>query len=114
MKSSVSRGRLTADVQSLQAFQTRYIFAQGNTDAGDWLFNTLHSSAACRDDHYSFTALGFAAVTNMKCWNAHNGGPQTTLHYHKNPDTIDTLNLPCMTQVLQVNVAAVAALARPR
>jgi len=72
-----------------------------------------HLSGACRDDHYSFTIRGFSAVTNMDCWNAHNGGGETTPHYHKSTDTIETLDLGCMTDVVRVNVASIAELAGP-
>lgn len=72
-----------------------------------------HLSGACRDDHYSFTSRGYSAVTNMDCWDAHNGGGETTPHYHRTSDTIATLNLDCMTQVVQVNIASVAELAHP-
>jgi leucyl aminopeptidase len=70
-------------------------------------------SGVCRDDHVSFTDIGYSAITNMDCWQAHNGGPETTPHYHKTTDTIDTLNLDCMTEAVQVNVAALAELAGP-
>ena len=70
-------------------------------------------SGVCRDDHVSFTALGIPAVTNMDCWEAHNVGGETTPHYHRSTDTIETLNLDCMTQAVQVSVASVAALAGP-
>ena len=72
-----------------------------------------HPSGACRDDHVSFTDLGIPAVTNMDCWEAHNGGGENTPHYHRTTDTINTLNLDCMSQVVQVNVASVADLAGP-
>jgi hypothetical protein len=72
-----------------------------------------HLSGACRDDHWSFTSRGISAITNMDCWDAHNGGPESTPYYHRSTDTISTLNLACMTQVVQVNVAVVAELARP-
>ncbi|MEW6747351.1 MAG: M20/M25/M40 family metallo-hydrolase [Planctomycetota bacterium] len=72
-----------------------------------------HLSGACRDDHISFTNLGYSAISNMDCWDAHNGGGETTPYYHKSTDTIDTLNLDCMTQVVQVNVAALVELAGP-
>jgi len=74
-----------------------------------------HPSGVCRDDHYAFTLLGIPAVTNMDCWQAHNGsiGGETTPHYHRTSDTIGTLNLACMTEVIQVNVASVADLAVP-
>jgi Zn-dependent M28 family amino/carboxypeptidase len=73
-------------------------------------------SGVCRDDHVSFTDLGYSAITNMDCWEAHNGGVggESTPHYHKTTDTIETLNLDCMTEVVQVNVAVVAELAGPR
>ncbi len=72
-----------------------------------------HLSGSCQDDHYAFTLLGISAVTNMDCWEAHNGGGESTPHYHRTTDTIETLNLPCMTQAVQVNVASVAELAGP-
>jgi len=74
-----------------------------------------HLSGVCRDDHVSFTDRGLSAVTNMDCWEAHNGNQngETTPHYHRTTDTIDTLNLPCMTQAIQVSVAALAELAGP-
>jgi len=72
-----------------------------------------HPSGSCRDDHVSFTYYGISAVTNMDCWEAHNGGGETTPHYHRTTDTIETLNLPCMTQVVQVSIASIADLAGP-
>ncbi len=70
-------------------------------------------SGVCRDDHVSFTALGIPAVTAMDCWEAHNGGigGESTPFYHRSTDTIETLNLPCMTQAIQVSIAALAELA---
>jgi Zn-dependent M28 family amino/carboxypeptidase len=73
-----------------------------------------HLSGACRDDHYSFTVRGYSAITNMDCWEAHNGGGETTPHYHRTTDTIETLDLDCMTEAVQVNVASVAELAHPQ
>lgn len=70
-----------------------------------------HPSASCQDDHVSFTALGIPAVTNMDCWEAHNGGGESTPHYHRTTDTISTLNLDCMTEAVQVNIASVADMA---
>ncbi len=70
-------------------------------------------SGVCRDDHYSFTQVGISAVTNMDCWEAHNGGGESTPHYHRTTDTIETLNLDCLAQAVQVNVASVAELATP-
>jgi leucyl aminopeptidase len=72
-----------------------------------------HPSGVCRDDHVSFTALGYSAVTNMDCWEAHNIGGETTPHYHRTTDTLETLNMDCMTQAVQVNIATVADLAGP-
>ncbi len=72
-----------------------------------------HLSGMCRDDHISFTDLGIAAVSLMDCWDAHNGGNENTPYYHTSGDTIDTLNLDCMTQAVQVNMAAVAELGGP-
>ncbi len=76
---------------------------------------TKKQTGVCQDDHYAFTLLGIPAVTNMDCWEAHNGGigGESTPHYHRTTDTLATLNLPCMTQAVQVNVAAVADLAGP-
>jgi hypothetical protein len=72
-----------------------------------------HPSGSCRDDHVSFTNLGYSAITNMDCWEAHNIGGETTPHYHRTTDTIETLNLDCMTQCVQVSVASVAEMAVP-
>lgn len=74
---------------------------------------TKKRSGNCRDDHVSFSDRGFSATTSMDCWEAHNGGNEKTPHYHRSSDTIDTLNLDCMTQVVQVNLAALAELAGP-
>jgi hypothetical protein len=70
-------------------------------------------SGACRDDHVSFTNLGIPAVTNMDCWQAHNGGGESTPYYHRTTDTIETLNMDCMTEAVQVSIASVADLAGP-
>ncbi len=74
-----------------------------------------HPSGVCHDDHYAFTQQGISAITNMDCWQAHNGGQggESTPHYHRTTDTLSTLNMPCMTQAVQVNIAAVADLAGP-
>lgn len=72
-----------------------------------------HRSQACRDDHISFTTRNIPAVTNMDCWEAHNGGDETTPHYHRSSDTADTLDFERLAQVARVNVAAVAELAGP-
>ena len=142
MVDAVSKGRLTAFVQALEDLETRYTYTQGNTDAGDMLFDFFdqigleverhvadhvisvceqyvgvpvakHPSGSCKDDHYAFTSAGYSAVTNMDCWDAHNGGGESTPHYHRSTDTVATLNLDCMTEVVQVNVASVAELAIP-
>ena len=51
-------------------------------------------TGVCRDDHYAFTLLGIPAITNMDCWEAHNGGigGETTPHYHRTTDTLATLS----------------------
>ena len=88
------------------------VIAASNTYVGIPI--AKHPSGVCQDDHYAFTQLGISAITNMDCWEAHNTGSETTPHYHKTTDTVATLNLPCMTQAIQVSVAAVAELAGPR
>jgi leucyl aminopeptidase len=72
-----------------------------------------HPSGSCRDDHVSFTNLGYSAITNMDCWESHNWGGETTPHYHRTTDTIETLNMDCTTEAVQVNIACVADLAGP-
>jgi hypothetical protein len=72
-----------------------------------------HRTGTCRDDHVSFSDHGFSAISTMDCWDAHNGGNESTPHYHRSTDTLSTLNLDCMKQVVQVNIASVADLAVP-
>ena len=71
-------------------------------------------TGACESDHLSFHAFGYPAVTCTEAWEALNGAGETLPHHHHSSDLLDTLNLERMTQVVKVNLAAVAELARPR
>ncbi len=68
------------------------------------------------DDHTYFQEAGYPAFTPMDCVEAHNL-PQSgehTPHYHKTSDTIDTLHMPFMTDVVGVLVGALAQWASPQ
>lgn len=65
------------------------------------------------DDHTNFQEAGFPSITPMDCVEAHNipSSGETTPHYHRISDTIDTLHLPFTTEVVGLIVATLADLA---
>ncbi len=68
------------------------------------------------DDHTNFQEGGFPAISPMDCVEAHNIGSsgESTPHYHRTSDTIDTLHMPFTTKVAGVIVASFADLGDPR
>lgn len=68
----------------------------------------------CDDDQKSYHDAGFPALIVMDCREAHLAQDgESTPHYHRTTDTVDTLDLARMTEVIRATVAAVATLARP-
>jgi Zn-dependent M28 family amino/carboxypeptidase len=68
------------------------------------------------DDHTNFQEAGFPALTPMDCVEAHNlpATGESTPHYHRTTDTIDTLHLPFTARVVGLTVATLAELAEVR
>ena len=68
------------------------------------------------DDHTNFQEAGFPAVSPMDCVEGHNipSSGESTPHYHRPTDTIDTLHMPFTTKVVGVIVASLADLGAPR
>lgn len=62
------------------------------------------------DDHTMWQEAGFPAISPMDCVEAHNvpRSDESTPHYHKTTDTIDTLYLPFTAKVTQVTTATMA------
>jgi hypothetical protein len=68
----------------------------------------------CGDDQVSYAVRGFPAIIVMDCREAHLGQDgETTPHYHRTSDTIATLDLPRMTEVIRATTATAATLAVP-
>ena len=68
----------------------------------------------CGDDQVSYASRGFPAVVVMDCRESHlRQDGETTPHYHRTSDTIDTLDLALMTDVIRSTTATVATLAIP-
>ena len=67
------------------------------------------------DDHTNFQEAGFPAISPMDCVEAHNiaSSGESTPHYHRSSDTLETLHMPFTTRVAEVMVATVAAWAQP-
>ena len=73
-------------------------------------------TGVCYDDHVSYWAGGYSAITFMDCYEAHydpGGSGETTPHYHKTTDTIATLDLDQTTEAVRAAVATMAILAVP-
>ena len=68
------------------------------------------------DDHTNFQEAGLPAITPMDCVEAHNvpNSGESTPHYHRTTDTVDSLHLPFTTQVAGLIVATLADLAGVR
>ncbi len=68
------------------------------------------------DDHTNFQEAGFPAITPMDCVEAHNlpATGESTPHYHRVTDTLETLHLPFTTRVVGLTVATLADLAGVR
>ena len=68
------------------------------------------------DDHTNFQEAGIPAITPMDCVEAHNvaSSGESTPHYHRISDTLDSLHLPYTTRVAGLIVASLADLAGVR
>lgn len=62
------------------------------------------------DDHTLFQEANFPAISPMDCVEAHNlrTSDESTPHYHRESDTLDTLHLPFTARVTGVIVATLA------
>ena len=67
------------------------------------------------DDQTTFQEAGIPAITTMDCVEGHNlpASGESTPHYHRATDTLDTLYMPLTTKVAVVMVATLAELAEP-
>ncbi len=67
------------------------------------------------DDQTTFQEAGIPAITTMDCVEGHNlpASGESTPHYHRATDTLDTLYMPLTTKVAGVMVATLAELAEP-
>ena len=73
-------------------------------------------TGVCFDDHVSYWEQGFNAIILMDCYEAHanpGGSGESTPHYHKTSDTIETLDLAQTTEAVRAAVSATALLAGP-
>ncbi len=70
----------------------------------------IHHGYCYGDDHTNYQEYGFAALTPMDCVEAHNipSSGETTPHYHRATDTIDTIHLPFTRKVAGVTTATLA------
>jgi hypothetical protein len=68
------------------------------------------------DDHTNFQEAGFPAISPMDCVEAHNEpitSGESTPHYHRSTDTIETIHMPFTTRVTGLIVATFADLGEP-
>jgi hypothetical protein len=73
-------------------------------------------TGVCFDDHVSYWPFGIAAIVLMDCYEAHldpGGSGESTPHYHRTTDTIETLDLAQTTEAVRATVATMAVLSRP-
>jgi hypothetical protein len=103
----------------------------GKNTASTWLANLAEDAAltyatipvhnwpntgVCFDDHVSYWPYGISAVVLMDCYEAHQnpgGSGESTPHYHRTTDTIETLDLAQTTEAVRATVAATAILSQP-
>jgi hypothetical protein len=103
----------------------------GKNTASTWLANAAEDAAltyatipvhnwpntgVCHDDHVSYWPYGISAIVLMDCYEAHQnpgGSGESTPHYHRTTDTIETLDLAQTTEAVRATVAAMAILAQP-
>jgi Zn-dependent M28 family amino/carboxypeptidase len=73
-------------------------------------------TGVCFDDHVSYWPFGIAAIVLMDCYEAHldpGGSGESTPHYHRTTDTIETLDLAQTTEAVRATVATMAVLSQP-
>jgi len=73
-------------------------------------------TGVCFDDHVSYWPYGISAIVFMDCYEAHQnpgGSGESTPHYHRTTDTIETLDLEQTTEAVRATVAAMAVLSQP-
>jgi len=103
----------------------------GKNPGSSWLANTTESAAltyatipvhnwpntgVCFDDHVSYWPYNIAAIVLMDCYEGHQnpgGSGESTPHYHRTTDTIETLDLDQTTEAVRATVATMALLAQP-
>ena len=76
----------------------------------------VHHGYCYGDDHTNFQEAGFPAISPMDCVEAHNlsSSGESTPHYHRSTDTLDTLHMGFTTRVGELMVATFAAWADPQ
>ncbi len=76
----------------------------------------VHHGYCYGDDHTNFQEAGIPAISPMDCVEAHNlsSSGESTPHYHRSSDTLDTLHMGFTTRVGQLMVATFARWADPQ
>ena len=76
----------------------------------------VHHGYCYGDDHTNFQEAGFPAISPMDCVEAHNlsSSGESTPHYHRSSDRLDTLHMGFTTRVGQLMVATFAGWAAPQ
>jgi hypothetical protein len=103
----------------------------GKNTASSWLSNVAEGAATthaaipvhnwpdtgvCFHDHVSYWPYGISAIVLMDCYEAHQdpgSSGESTPHYHRTTDTIETLDLDQTTEAVRATVAAMAILSQP-
>jgi hypothetical protein len=73
------------------------------------------NTGVCYDDHVSYWPFGISAIVLMDCYEAHQnpgGSGESTPHYHRTTDTIETLDLDQTTEAVRTTVATMAVLSQ--
>jgi hypothetical protein len=73
-------------------------------------------TGVCFDDHVSYWEQGYDGIVLMDCYEGHanpGGSGESTPHYHRTTDTIETLDLAQTTEAVRAAVSATAMAAVP-
>ncbi len=76
-----------------------------------WIFHNY----CYGDDHSNFQEASFPAISAMDCVEAHNlpESGESTPHYHRSSDRLETLHMPFTTRVTGLLTASLADLGQP-
>jgi len=99
--------------------ESSWLAAVAEEAATDYASIPVHNwpdTGVCYDDHVSYWEKGYDGVVLMDCYEAHQdpgGSGESTPHYHRTSDTIETLDLAQTTEAVRATVATMALLAGP-